>query len=239
MKYILPVFIFLLTAYSGVAQKIVASPSIVEQSVVADLSDFSTELELPGKITNTSDQTIQIKWSQTLWDQPFEWQTEISDKDNYYLADQKGYTDNDFILPLSLEPGESFDLTIFIYPNGRAGTATYAIDIIDTKDPSAILETMVFYMSIEHLDKGDAITIRNVKVFPNPARDYFELTPNQMVDKITLYNSIGQRVKTFVAERGVKYDVTSIPNGLYLVELMDEKGKTLKTVRLLKRSLKA
>ena len=239
MKYILPVFILVLFSIHAQAQKIVATPSIVEQTVVIDLSDFNAELELPGKITNNSNRSIQIKWIQTLWDQPYEWQAEISDRDNYYLADESGYTDSEYVKSMTIEPGESFDLTIYIYPNGRAGTATYAIDIVDAKNPSMVLETMVYYMSVKHMEKEEALNIRNVKVFPNPARDYFELTPNQLVSSLTLYNSIGQRVKTYSAERGKKYDITSIPSGLYLVELMDSNAKTLRTVRLLKRSPKA
>lgn len=239
MKYILPVFLFFVFAYSLSAQQIKATPEIVEQHIVTDLSDFSAELELPGKITNTTNAPVEVKWFQTLWDQPFEWQAEISDRDNYYLADENGYIDSDYVMPLLLQPGETIDLSIFIYPNGRAGTATYAIDIVDAQDNSNVLETIVYYISIAHTEEVEAVTIRNVKVFPNPARDYFEITPNQLVAKITLYNSIGQRIKTYTAERGKKYDVSTIPNGLYLAELSDDNGKTLKTVRLLKRTPKA
>ncbi len=68
MKYILPVFFFLISSLSLIGQKVITTPSIVEQSVVTDLSDFNAELELPGKITNVTSQPIQIKWRQTLWD---------------------------------------------------------------------------------------------------------------------------------------------------------------------------
>lgn len=239
MKYFLPAFIFFIASFALSAQQIKATPEIVEQHVVTDLSDFSAELELPGKISNNTDNPIEIKWLQTLWDQPFEWQAEIADRDNYYLADENGYTDNEYVMPLLLQPGETIDLSIYIYPNGRAGTATYAIDVVDAADHSKVLETIVYYISVSHKVEVEAVTIRNVKVFPNPARDYFEITPNQLISKITLYNSIGQRVKTYTAERGKKYDVTTIPNGLYLAELSDANGKTLKTVRLLKRTPKA
>ncbi len=239
MRYILPALIFMVFSFSLSAQQIKATPEIVEQHVVTDLSDFSAELELPGKVSNTTNAPIEIKWRQTLWDQPFEWQAEISDRDNYYLADENGYTDNDYVMPLLLQPEETFDLSIYIYPNGRAGTATYAIDIVDANDQTKVLETMVFYINVSHRQLKEVVTIRNVKVFPNPARDYFELTPNQMVDELTIYNSIGQRIKTFAAEKGKKYDISTIPDGLYLVEMSDATGKTLKTVRLLKRMPKA
>lgn len=239
MKYILPVLILFISSYALVGQKTITTPAVVEETVVTDLSDFNAELELPGKITNTSNHPVEIKWRQSLWDQPFEWHAEISDRDNYYLANDNGFTDNDYIQSMTLAPGESFDLILYIYPNGRAGTATYAIDIIDAYNPLNVLETMVYYISVEHHGKEDVHSIQDVKLFPNPAREYFELTPNHLVAKITLYNSIGQRIKTFAAKSGEKYDITNIPNGLYLLEMADKKGKTLKTIRLLKRSLKA
>ena len=97
MKNILPIIIFSFTfLFSAQGQKkLIITPAIVEHSIVTDLSDFMTEVELPGKITNFSSETILIKWTQTLWDQPFEWQTEISDRDNYYFTDESGYAESE------------------------------------------------------------------------------------------------------------------------------------------------
>jgi len=240
MKNILPIIIFSFTFFfAAQGQKIVITPATVEHSIVTDLSDFMTEVELPGKITNISSETITIKWTQTLWDQPFEWQTEISDRDNYYFTDESGYAESEYVMPLELKPGESFYLSIYVYPNGRAGTATYVVDLVDYKNPKKTLETLTFYVNIQHPKKEAAVHIRQVKLYPNPAPDYFEITPNILVSKIRLYNSIGQRIRTFETIPGMKYDISKIPDGLYLAELLDSDNKALKTFRLLKRTPKA
>jgi len=50
-----------------------------------------------------------------------------------------------------------------------------------------------------------------------------------------MYNIVGDRVKTFYAYRNKRYYVDDLPDGLYLVRLMDVNNRVIKTLRLNKR----
>lgn len=239
MKHILPILFFSFTLFVAQGQKLGIIPKTVEQSVVVDLSDFLTVVELSGKVTNISPNTLFIKWRQNLWDQPFEWQTEISDKDNYYFTNVNGYTENEYVMPLELKPRESFYLSVHVYPNGRAGTATYTFDIVDAKHPDKVIETITYYANIKQ-PKEEAISdIKKVKIYPNPASSYFEITPNILVYKVKLYNIFGQFITTFNVTDGTKYDISTLPDGQYFLKLLDNNGKQLKTSYLFKQISKA
>ncbi len=75
-----------------------------------------------------------------------------------------------------------------------------------------------------------------IKVYPNPASDYIKLNVVKNVDKIKILNMVGKTIKRFnVVESGEKYNIANMPKGLYLVQLLDKKGKIITTKRLNKR----
>jgi len=79
---------------------------------------------------------------------------------------------------------------------------------------------------------GDVPTI---KIFPNPATEYIELTENDKVAKVVVFNLVGKELKRFDAGNGQRYSIGDLPKGLYLVQLLDKNSKTLVTQRVSKR----
>lgn len=82
------------------------------------------------------------------------------------------------------------------------------------------------------LDQGDPASI---KIFPNPATNYIELTNGKFVEQILIYNVVGKKMKTFVVKDDEKYNVAQLPSGMYLVQLVGHNSKIIKTQRLSKR----
>ncbi|MEL6988436.1 MAG: T9SS type A sorting domain-containing protein [Bacteroidota bacterium] len=74
----------------------------------------------------------------------------------------------------------------------------------------------------------------NIKVFPNPAQSYFSVSENNVVLQVEVYNLLGRKLKSFKMEAGMKYDVSDLNKGMYLVRLLDSKEKVVKTLRLQK-----
>lgn len=77
-------------------------------------------------------------------------------------------------------------------------------------------------------------------IYPNPVSDYFSLD-QESVEKgaasvINVYNLLGQRVRTFQMDKEQRYNVSDLQGGLYLVQLLDAKGKIITTRRLQKAS---
>lgn len=75
-----------------------------------------------------------------------------------------------------------------------------------------------------------------IKVYPNPATNYIKLSKSKNVSKIKILSLIGSPIKLYtVMTEEEKYDVASLPNGLYLVQLLDAQNKVISTERLNKR----
>ena len=55
------------------------------------------------------------------------------------------------------------------------------------------------------------------------------------VERLIIYNIVGRPVKVFNANYTNHYDVMDLPTGMYLIRLMGEHDKTIKTVRLSKK----
>jgi hypothetical protein len=75
----------------------------------------------------------------------------------------------------------------------------------------------------------------DLQVFPNPAVDYISVDNEKEVKRIVIFNLVGRRVRTFnhvSAEQ--KHNVGDLPRGMYLVQLLGDNDKILKTQRVKK-----
>lgn len=71
-----------------------------------------------------------------------------------------------------------------------------------------------------------------LSVFPNPATDYFKVSENNWVQTIAVYNLAGRKVSTFTYADDLKYDVSSLPKGMYLIQMLDFHSKIIGTRRI-------
>lgn len=77
-----------------------------------------------------------------------------------------------------------------------------------------------------------------LRVFPNPTTDSFQVVDNIIVDEIVVYNIIGRKVRTFTHESNKKYTLGDMPDGMYFISLISEKDGVLKTLRISKRVMR-
>jgi hypothetical protein len=71
-----------------------------------------------------------------------------------------------------------------------------------------------------------------LKVFPNPTTDYFQISNGSNIKKIVVYNIFGKEVKTFFHYNNAQHEVSDIKSGMYIVKMIDEKNKVIKSVKL-------
>ena len=74
-----------------------------------------------------------------------------------------------------------------------------------------------------------------IKIYPNPAVNFIGLNKVSGVGSIIIYNLVGRKMKKFVALKDEKYDVTDLPRGMYLVQLLGDDGKVVTTQRMSKK----
>ena len=74
-----------------------------------------------------------------------------------------------------------------------------------------------------------------ISIYPNPATEYITVNNEDAVKNIVLFNMVGRKMRTFTAEKGERYEIGDLPNGLYVVQLFGKNNKVLTTQRLTKK----
>ena len=76
---------------------------------------------------------------------------------------------------------------------------------------------------------------KNISVFPNPAINFIGLSETEDVKQLIVFNVVGRKMKSFMVSEGEKYDITELPKGMYLIQILDYDNKIITTQRLSKR----
>ena len=74
-----------------------------------------------------------------------------------------------------------------------------------------------------------------VSIYPNPTANYFGLSNSEGIAQLTIFNLVGKEIRKFDAASGLKYDISDLPNGMYLIKMTDNNQKIISTLRLQKR----
>ena len=75
-----------------------------------------------------------------------------------------------------------------------------------------------------------------ISVYPNPASDFISINRDENVKQLAVFNLVGRKIKSF--DNVVKlqqYDISDLPNGMYLIQVQDAAGKIITTQRISKR----
>lgn len=73
---------------------------------------------------------------------------------------------------------------------------------------------------------------KHISVYPNPASIYISTTPDTRAREILIYNIMGVEVqKTIIHYADQKIYVESLPNGIYIVRILDVNGMLIGTGR--------
>lgn len=78
----------------------------------------------------------------------------------------------------------------------------------------------------------DLSGLNNLKVYPNPATDYFQISNTVGVKKIVVYNMFGKEVKSYFHYPNAQHEISELKTGMYIVKLINDKNKVVKSVKL-------
>ena len=76
---------------------------------------------------------------------------------------------------------------------------------------------------------------KNISVFPNPATNFIGLSETEDVKQLIVFNVVGRKMKSFMVSEGEKYNISELPKGMYLIQILDYDNKIITTQRLSKR----
>lgn len=238
-RNILILFVLCLVHLNLVAQSIVAEPAIMEETFEVNLADFN-DLVIHSSMVNNSDATVDVKWVRVINEElPSRWTSQICDNTTCYASQVSSNVSPDLGLntPITLAPGEVGTLDIHINPDGTAGSGTITIELYDNADMSTLISTGTFSFNVQQTEVSiSEVEKAALQLYPNPSPDYFQLTNASIVDHVVMYNIVGRVVKTFDVYSGERYDIADLPNGMYLVSMINEEEGVVKTTRLSKRA---
>ncbi|MBN8643551.1 MAG: T9SS type A sorting domain-containing protein [Flavobacteriales bacterium] len=69
----------------------------------------------------------------------------------------------------------------------------------------------------------DEFSKLGLTLFPNPAQDYFVIEGENQIEKIDIYNLLGQKVKSFT-QPSTQYTIDELSSGTYIIEATTENG---------------
>lgn len=120
-------------------------------------------------------------------------------------------------------------------PNSLAGTTTNLVftfhsDDINPRGFGAIDDVSLIYtedLSVSDLERN------SIQYFPNPVKNSLNLIDNQVIERIEIYNSIGQSVlKQEINEKTGLIDLTPLSGGSYICKIKYSNGsKNLKIIK--------
>jgi hypothetical protein len=85
-------------------------------------------------------------------------------------------------------------------------------------------------------DPGPQPKQTKVSVYPNPATSFISVNQADNVKQIAIFNLVGRKLKSFEdIVKDQQYDVSDLPNGMYLVQVIDNSNKIITTQRISKR----
>ena len=245
MKKIILLSGLILAGMFHLQAQITIEPETLDASFTsADLTNNWLDLETHVSVTNTSNETIEIKWEREIpANCPDTWETQVCDNNLCYgFATSTNYEEGGIMSPFVLDPGETFSIFAFhIWPHMTAGCCQPKIHFSLIDDPTNILATLTVNASVNDAScfgtpTEETSLLNGVALFPNPSFGQFTLTNNEVIKHLTIYNILGKQMKQVNYSNGDYVDVSELANGLYLVALQNKNGQTLKTLRLAKRS---
>ena len=226
MKQLLLLFLFSysLTSFAQVS----LSLSVPDASL--EVIGTEDEVIAKGTLTNETADTMRIGWSRNIIELFEGWETAVCDNNLCYAP-----SINESPQDLVILPGGESQFNVYIYPLGLSGGR--AIIEVTATDLSNENNTVTgrYEFNTNVTTSTTSIPTPDIKIFPNPTVDFISITEAQYVERLIIYNIVGRPVKMFEANYNNTYNIVDLPTGMYLVRLMGEDDKTIKTVRLSKK----
>ncbi|MFK7776269.1 MAG: T9SS type A sorting domain-containing protein [Saprospiraceae bacterium] len=248
MKQIILLSFFLLSNLGLVKAQYEITPNDITLDTLVDLTDEYVSGKMHSDINNNTSSEVELRWEIVSIDAPVEWQPQLCVNNESggcfswdVLSNTAAALPN--AIPLTIQANDHSIFDMGVRPRSVAGCGTYEIRVAPMDDQSniVVIGTYTFKYNVdENCVPLESTSTNNfdkslVKIFPNPTNDYFTITENAYVESIQIFNIVGKQMAATNFQSGDAINISSFPNGLYLVRMLDNDGDVLKTTRLTKR----
>lgn len=246
MKKFIPfAFLLVFSFYLSAQYTLEVYPESYQGTFELDLDEEDVlykDYTVHGHVVNTSNVPIQLRWKIEIIEAPAEWDFQVCDNTQCYGFDVTSNVDPALPLdaPVYLEPGDTSILDFHVWPRLIFGKVEAKIHLTPADDFNNII-TSACYTDVEVIEFVTNVTEAEraaLRVYPNPTSNYISISENSVVQELNVYNILGKQVRSFQASNGTQYDISDLPDGIYLVSLLDNQSDIVKTLRVNKRSVR-
>ena len=212
-------FTFLLSFFSVVTLTNAQSFSVQYDSLSSKVDINETINYIANSATNNSGEEKVLRWTQNRIFSGSKWTlSQVCDNIQCYLPQITTRT-------VKLAAGESTLLKLQFEPKGQDTSGYFTIDIQENGS-STIDATAHYIFNASTLSFNKIDLVESVKIFPNPAKDYVQLSTKELIRTISIYNSAGKIVKQLNNYNNGLIPVKELSAGTYYMMFDFLNGKT-------------
>lgn len=184
-------------------------------------------------LTNNGSEDVQLFWKLAKGENfPSNWATQVCD---FQLCYGENVDQISTALPNMLKAGETRDFKIYLLPYNTEGEADLTFSIFDDDNFSnEVVKMITNEIIISTTTSVKDIRNDDIKIYPNPSTEYFQMAHDDRVSKVIIYNLAGKTIKELNHYKGKSQNIDFLRSGMYLVRLFDSRSELIKTMRLQK-----
>lgn len=224
MKYLYAI-VFVFVCFVSQAQ-ITHLPSPAKMTVHKDSFDVKFTVTYKADFDDATKIYWKIIKDTTTWNKS--WFSYLCDNELCY---DRNVDKSSGSLPNTFGIGD-YKWDFHIQPFGNEGATIVQLVLYTDKNHTEEIYRTRIYINVDPASTQQTISANQIKVFPNPASEYFSITNQSNVDKIRVYNMFGAEVKTFFHYNNAQHQIDELRSGMYLLRMFDKNNKVIKTVKL-------
>lgn len=196
------------------------SSSVTDTTINVNTFDF----EVDAVVKNLGKNPVSVTWTRTIISLPKQW-------NNYICSGLNCYPPETSTGIFNINAGGTSPLFIHFSPNLLVGSSIVIVTITDNADPLNTVSTTYNISANGAVATNNVNTANSISLYPNPTVNYFMIQNKSNVSKVLLTNLVGKQVKAFNNNQD-RFDVSDLVGGMYIVQLVDNRNKVIKTSRL-------
>ena len=222
--------LFTLTFLAAFATTMVAQATFAIEplsvSTIANPATYDTENHV--EVINLTSGALSINWERVVIDISQGCMTQVCDPVACFADFISTHTFN-------LAASDTVDLIVhFLNGTGNQGNAIVHLKVKDNANPSNII-TAIYLFNDGTSASSNLLPPANVKLFPNPVADQFQLQNADDVASVRVYDMQGRMVSNLNASAGQRFDVAGLTPGTYILALEEKNGNVFQAIEMVKK----
>ncbi|MBK9336651.1 MAG: T9SS type A sorting domain-containing protein [Lewinellaceae bacterium] len=180
-------------------------------------------------ITNTTNAMQTIRWERTIVDITNGCESQVCDINLCYTPFVSTRT-------FDLDAGASGAIIMhFLNWDSIVGASSVIRLKMSNVNIASDTVTVTYLFTSPLAGTDNPLPTANVKVYPNPTAEYFQLENADAVRSIRMLALDSREVARFTANPGEQYSVAQQPAGTYILILEDQQGRAFQAAEIVKR----